>query len=94
MNLVLSNKQPLAPDEYGRCAAEPVFKMAPLSFHVRKISSRERHTTSVWLLVGASHFCRSSNHFSSSKQSWALVCMTARSQRLFSVKDRPAVQLC
>lgn len=39
MNLVLSNKQPLAPDE--RCAAEPVFKMTPLSCNV--ISSRQRH---------------------------------------------------
>lgn len=37
---LLSNKQPFAPDEYHRCAAEPVFKMTPLSSYVRTNGSR------------------------------------------------------
>lgn len=48
-NSVLSNKQPLAPDEYCWCAAESVFKMTPLSLYVRTDSGSKRRN--IWLLV-------------------------------------------
>lgn len=48
-NSVLSNKQPLASDEYSWCAAESVFKMTPLSLYVRTDSGSKRRN--IWLLV-------------------------------------------
>lgn len=49
-NSVLSNKQPLAPDEYCWCAAESVFKITPLSLYVTTdSSSSKRHN--IWSLV-------------------------------------------
>lgn len=57
MNLVLSNKQPLAPEKYERCAAEPVFNPIVL-FIVNKQQVETHHL----LLVEVSLFCRS-NHF-------------------------------
>lgn len=57
----LYNKQPLAPDEYHHGAAEPEFKMTPLSLYVGKAAGRD--ITAGWLLGDISHFCNCVNYW-------------------------------
>lgn len=56
----LYNKQPLAPDEYHHGAAEPEFKMTPLSLYVGTAAGRD--ITAGWLLGDISHFCNCVNY--------------------------------
>lgn len=46
MNLVLPNKQPLAPDEYDRCAAEPVSKISLTVWNICLVTGRRSNFNS------------------------------------------------